>query len=584
MGLCNCGVDRNGNTERAARKAAAETPCDKPQVFSCPSHESDHVQNLTALTMQVNITSQPWNILEFLEPYELSSSGSTRTVTETILRSFALHFVSVAAFGHLLSLQNRVKSTGFGGVFNLIGFFFLPTLPLAQLLANAYLLLTQKRRRWRAGLKYKFAAILGVKTHEPYDTSVGNIHPDRLEAKPQPYGSIWLGRIFVLLGLMTQFVGTIYLWYRRAQYPKLIPRTPEVVHGEFPKALWWDMTCYGASQFWPWNKLWPIDGRNFEMAAGGLVAVACSLGISLLNTEWIVNDNEEYAERGTTIQDNANSADSAEGIGIEHVSEKLSRHGIISRTVQRTCALYAAFRTFNIQVSRFIRTYISDGMLRDIETAYFLRVAYFLAFPLDASVANDNALANPANFLSLLQMLKRMDMTLQQGRITKHSQIASAKDYYAVQHRCGPSMPQRVKAPALVFIYFLPSLIILLSASLHILGWTIRRLHTPPSRLLQSLFSGLGFWFRKERTLVYIMFMLPVFFLFFIDIHFHIVDLIRRSRFEVQAQSDNSWNFNYGVGSDGTASRLALWGNVPARMFQTGWFWKDPLADMLYVI
>jgi hypothetical protein len=64
---------------------------------------------------------------------------------------------------------------------------------------------------------------------------------------------LWLGRVIILLALLVQYCGTMWLYVRR-------------VH-----------TGY---------RVWSVDTRNFEMVLGGFVVIVCSLSISLLNTDW----------------------------------------------------------------------------------------------------------------------------------------------------------------------------------------------------------------------------------------------------------------------------------------------------------
>jgi hypothetical protein len=60
-----------------------------------------------------------------------------------------------------------------------------------------------------------------------------------------------------LLALVAQFCGIVLLWYRRVRRPV---------------------------------RLWAIDTRNLQMVLGVLTAVTSSLVISLISTEWTIED------------------------------------------------------------------------------------------------------------------------------------------------------------------------------------------------------------------------------------------------------------------------------------------------------
>lgn len=141
----------------------------------------------------------------------------------------------------------------------MIGFFLLPTLPVAQTIRRIWgaveFARRDGRRRWRGAImsRWFLGFCLGV--------VLPSVNKGRrrinynLRPRQKGYDMLWFGRMQVLLFLVAQYCGTIFLWIRRFRQQKLF--------------------C-----------LWALDDRNLEVVLVGLWAVFLSIGISLLNTEW----------------------------------------------------------------------------------------------------------------------------------------------------------------------------------------------------------------------------------------------------------------------------------------------------------
>lgn len=509
----------------------------------------------------------------------------TRTVTETTLRSFALHFVATAAFGHLLTLQNRIHTGQKTAALEIVMFIFLPTLPLAQLLQNIYWLF--RRRPPYVNVSIYLALALGVKLPGSSDGN-GGVSYHSVIRKTMPYGILWVGRSLVLCALLTQFTGTIFLWYRRAQ-------SPVGLHRKFFEE------CQGRPMeskicrdrpLWPWNKLWAIDSRNFEVALAGLVIILSSLIIHMLNAEWSLREQTLASEpvqlavhSESQIQDVieplaavTRTALPNRAMGVElRPHSRNSRSSQVNRpilnqtnrlrwmnrrTTLTTCmdkastqikAGYAAFRLFNLNLSTLTFRICSRHRQQTLELAYTLRVLYLVLFPLDASIATANAFVDPKRFLSPSWVLFRLSITFKQARISQRQPIASSLELRYVQYQFLPM--DNYASPSLVVIYLLPFTVLfasfIIQSSAHVvraLGFVIP---------FSNFWSEVNFWCRKERTVCFLLISLCMLFLIIVDIQFTAVDMIRMARLE------------QGIGAGGNLA---------------GWFWKDTLADHLYII
>ncbi len=181
--------------------------------------------------------------------------NSIRSAQETIIRAVALQLAVVIAFGHLLSLQQISSHRALASVLSVVTCVLFPTVPVVQFLRNVFWTATTLYRKGGLFQHWTFylSSVLGmhaVKASRPSETApLVHFDPTAVRRTRMRYGVRFVGRIFVLLVLLAQLVGTVVLWVRRAVvYP-----------GPY--------------------RLWGIDNRNLEVASGAIIVVLLSMGI-----------------------------------------------------------------------------------------------------------------------------------------------------------------------------------------------------------------------------------------------------------------------------------------------------------------
>ncbi|KAF2115939.1 hypothetical protein BDV96DRAFT_599479 [Lophiotrema nucula] len=197
----------------------------------------------------------------------LGTTANTRTVNEVWLRSFGIHVVTLASYGHLLSLQGFTSPPS--GWTYLAPIFFLtyPEIALAQVLIRTTTSIGRMLRlKQRVPLRYFVACCLGVRAgcSASETSAIGkssyplvDLDPKEVICLPHKYNLLWLGRIGLLLALLAQYLGSLVLWIRLVFFLK-------------------------DKSYWHWH----IDYRNFQVVLGGLTATLNSMGILLTGCEW----------------------------------------------------------------------------------------------------------------------------------------------------------------------------------------------------------------------------------------------------------------------------------------------------------
>lgn len=147
-----------------------------------------------------------------------------RTQTELIVKTIALHVAVLTSVGHLMSLQNRSWHRSRDTLWQLAWFIAVPTYPFATLVDRAIRIvrIAFSKGRFQVSLSYCFDSVLGLHVETPKregHTSVAllSVPMRNLRVIPRKRGLPWIGRLVVLLCLMTQAVGTLILSGRRLQ-------------------------------------------------------------------------------------------------------------------------------------------------------------------------------------------------------------------------------------------------------------------------------------------------------------------------------------------------------------------------------
>lgn len=190
---------------------------------------------------------------------------SERTVKEVLIRSLGIHVISLATYGHLMSLQGiaSARSCSKAGFVMIIAFFLVPEVAVAQFVWGVWrgILSWFQRRQRPCSFWYCIATTLGAHISIPsMDTNTVPLHkidPANLYHKSMKYDILWFGRFILLLLLTVQYVGSLGIRYRT-------------------------YTVYADR----WNSFGSIDGRNFHLALGGLTSVLNSILLVSTNLTW----------------------------------------------------------------------------------------------------------------------------------------------------------------------------------------------------------------------------------------------------------------------------------------------------------
>ncbi|KAF2466561.1 uncharacterized protein BDR25DRAFT_359456 [Lindgomyces ingoldianus] len=173
---------------------------------------------------------------------------------------------------------------------------------------------------------------------------------------------------------------------------------------------------------------------------------------------------------------------------------------------------------------------------------------YLIVFPKDASISNSRAFIDPKRYVTPRWIVHRIANTLQQGRFTQRQLDASPFGvFWAGIDADSHHQRHETNSIARVTIYLLPSLVLLVSFSLHALSWIIKRVHLPVP--FAKVFAELNFWFGGERTVIYIIISSCMLFLAIVDIQFHIVDFFGGGILRYRPEMESLCN-----------SHLMIWG------------------------
>jgi hypothetical protein len=284
--------------------------------------------------------------------------------------------------------------------------------------------------------------------------------------------------MFVLVALVVQYCGAIMLWYRRASRFQV--------------------------------RVWAIDTRNLEIGLGGLGAVICSLAISILNTEWSIENQSR--DNGVILSDIHSRSPSPPGQDIVLVVEafdgstpEVSRNMLNARGRLTTQprggrlwfraslllgwvkSIYVKFRRLNSKVSNASLWIYPMDLQWDLELAYLLKaVVSIFVIPFDNG--NYSLFFDPKRFLS--------PRLIYYGFVDGFHHAGYQGHYVYI----------------MMFFYLLPVFTILLNMLLWIIAST--RLVGVFPNSVQKITTEVDFWFRTGRTSLSIPISLLMFILF----------------------------------------------------------------------
>ncbi|PVI08222.1 hypothetical protein DM02DRAFT_156145 [Periconia macrospinosa] len=204
----------------------------------------------------------------------LGESQGERTLKEVLIRSLAVHIISLSAYGHLMSLQGVTSAyhlqKNWKPIFMLLIFFLMPEVAVVQLVRRTCCgVVRWFRNRQQPFYSWYYVSMsLGIYASE---SSVGDnlvalhtINPRNLRYERKSYSSMWLGRLVVLVILLIQDLGSLGIWYRS----------------------YWVYSDH-------WNTFTHFDLQNSRMALGGFAVVVNSILITLTNLKWHHGSAEE---------------------------------------------------------------------------------------------------------------------------------------------------------------------------------------------------------------------------------------------------------------------------------------------------
>jgi len=206
--------------------------------------------------------------------------GSGRKLKEVLIRSLGIHVISLASYGHLMSMQGVASAPSWEAFIRLLVFFFVPELPAVQLASRVFRSSIQCLRRRPYSLSYWLATCLGTRCQA--STSSGNavplhkLDPTHAHYKRKTYGVTWVGRLILLILLLVQYSSVAGIRYRA-------------------------LTLFADR----WNDYIVLDLRNFQMVLGGMAAVINSALLTLLNLTWHhapASSDVEFAQLSSTTE------------------------------------------------------------------------------------------------------------------------------------------------------------------------------------------------------------------------------------------------------------------------------------------
>ena len=191
----------------------------------------------------------------------LGTGDSMRGVIEVCLRSMGIHIVSLAAYGHLLSLQGLTRSTSPTLFLSPLFYFFIPEISAVQLVTRFVKVCVRLLRTRRMPGRFYTATVLGLHIQTPGSTiSFEEIEENSVESERKRYNPVWFARLALLLAVLAQFSGSLAIGYRSLY----LFNDRDNMHGL-------------------------LDFRTIEAVLGGSFATLNSILILLVNMEWHYN-------------------------------------------------------------------------------------------------------------------------------------------------------------------------------------------------------------------------------------------------------------------------------------------------------
>jgi len=198
----------------------------------------------------------------------VSSLGksSGRTLKEVLIRSVGIQVISLALYGHLMSMQG-ITSAPWRTFTMLLVFIFIPELSVAQFFSRVFKSSIQWLRSrspspepsrpsslWRWG-----GACLGshISIRSGTPVPLYEADPNQVHYKRSAYGVTWFGRFVLLVVLLIQYSSSLGIRYRA-------------------------LTAFSDR----WNSYTLFDLRNFNLVIGGTAAVLNSMLLAMLNVTW----------------------------------------------------------------------------------------------------------------------------------------------------------------------------------------------------------------------------------------------------------------------------------------------------------
>jgi hypothetical protein len=453
----------------------------------------------------------------------------------------------------------------------MVGFFLFPTLPVAQTIRRIWgavgFARMEGRGSWRRAIMSRWFLVSCLGVALPSVNGGRRRIDNNLRPRQKRYDMLWFGRMLVLLFLVAQYCGTIFLWIRRSRQQKLF--------------------C-----------LWALDDRNLEVVLVGLWAVFLSIGISLLNTEWrmigqdrgdrLEADDEEdngqvELERvstgplipggmdGTVAGDlrsrwsNIRRHDRHQltHVHIAGPTERQLRLGhaanlsalrnhtaTISKIKDFTTSQFRKFRQFNVRLSKAALKYYPHELQWDFELAYLLHLVFYCFIPVQFSGGLDLEWEGPSRMPYHFAATFFRDRL--QGPLVK------------VIPSCDEGCLARFEFLA-QSIFLLPVLVIIFHCLCLIVSSDLNMFKIPLPVYIQDLLRQADFWLRSGRTVFSLLASLLMVLPFVMQFNLFTADVYWYRPAEEWLRA-----------IPGKADSFSRW--------QREMLWKDPISDSLYII
>ncbi|KXJ85311.1 hypothetical protein Micbo1qcDRAFT_210097 [Microdochium bolleyi] len=290
---------------------------------------------------------------------------SLRSVHESLLKSAAMSIVAAGTYGHLLSLRGCSSRDSTGVLLQVVVSIMFPTLPVAQLLRHIKTTVVARYRGQVSGETAIFyaSAILGIRASTQAGESVPVFwtQKSRRSVRQKGYDSVWMGRMTLALVLLTQYCSTLYLWVRRAYV--------------------------FADSF----RLWAIDNRDLEVVLGGVVAVCCSLVITVMNAEWDISGSPAPAPPQSRMTgfvfSSSNVPPASSNTPVSPRPRKLARFR--AAVINKSRTIYDRLIRSSVFLSGWIQRRFPAGLRRDFELAYLLHIIFYSFVAMQGSGMDD---------------------------------------------------------------------------------------------------------------------------------------------------------------------------------------------------